>query len=87
MSPSADAGCPFRHRCPFAVDGCADPMPVYGGSSHMVACHRYHELASERGASQSAQPAATADVSSTDAGHDAGHDAEHVRGARSHRIA
>jgi oligopeptide/dipeptide ABC transporter ATP-binding protein len=78
-SPLADAGCPFRHRCPFAVDACADPLPAYGGSSHMVACHRFHELATERGASQSAQPAATANASSTDAGHDA----ELIRGARS----
>ena len=85
-SPTADAGCPFRHRCPFAVDACADPLPHYGGSSHMVACHRYRELATERGASPPAQPAATADASSTDAEH-AGHDAGHVPGARSGRIA
>lgn len=66
--PPADAGCPFRHRCPFAIDACADPLPEYGGSSHMVACHRYHEFASERGASQSAQPTAAVDASSSDTG-------------------
>ncbi len=58
-SPAADAGCPFRHRCPFAIDICAEPLPVHGGSSHMVACHRYHELANERDASQSAAACAS----------------------------
>ena len=77
-SPAADAGCPFRHRCPFAIDVCADPLPVHGGSSHMVACHRYHELVGQRGASESAQPIATVETVPAESGHDA----ELVPGAR-----
>jgi oligopeptide/dipeptide ABC transporter ATP-binding protein len=80
-SPSADAGCPFRHRCLFAVAVCSEPLPVHGTSSHMVACHRYHELASERGAPPSAQTDPTVGASSSEVGHDA----ELVPGIRSSR--
>ncbi len=41
-APPAPGGCPFRHRCPIAVDRCATelpaPRPVADG--HTVACHR-----------------------------------------------
>ncbi|TVT48803.1 ABC transporter ATP-binding protein, partial [Amycolatopsis rhizosphaerae] len=40
----ADAGCPFRARCPHAVDRCADPLPVHDTGRRRVACHRFGEL-------------------------------------------
>jgi oligopeptide/dipeptide ABC transporter ATP-binding protein len=46
-SPPTDAGCPFRDRCSYALDRCADPLPVYHRRAGLVACHRYGELASE----------------------------------------
>jgi oligopeptide/dipeptide ABC transporter ATP-binding protein len=35
------AGCPFRPRCNFVVDACAEAQPLRPlGSAHLVACHR-----------------------------------------------
>ena len=35
------SGCPFRTRCRFATDTCADRMPELKdvGGGHLVACH------------------------------------------------
>jgi hypothetical protein len=77
-TPSPDAGCPFRHRCPFTIERCAEPLPTYEGPSRMVACHRYHELSPDRGASHNTPPTATLDISPSDARHPA----ELVRGAQ-----
>jgi oligopeptide/dipeptide ABC transporter ATP-binding protein len=41
--PAPD-GCPFRLRCAYALDRCAEPLPVHGYESGTVACHRYGEL-------------------------------------------
>jgi oligopeptide/dipeptide ABC transporter ATP-binding protein len=68
-TPTDDAGCPFRHRCPFAIQRCSEPVPIYRAGSGMVACHRYSELTSDRGASCSTQPAASLENSSSDACH------------------
>jgi oligopeptide/dipeptide ABC transporter ATP-binding protein len=46
-SPRTDAGCPFRDRCSYALDRCADPLPVHHRRAGLVACHRYGELAGE----------------------------------------
>jgi peptide/nickel transport system ATP-binding protein len=43
-TPPADPGCPFRDRCPHALDRCADPLPVHARRGGVVACHRYGEL-------------------------------------------
>jgi len=43
-APPTDAGCPFRHRCPYALERCSDPLPVHPLPSGMVACHRHGEL-------------------------------------------
>jgi oligopeptide/dipeptide ABC transporter ATP-binding protein len=40
-----DAGCPFRPRCPHAIDRCAEPLPVHDTAGGSVACHRYGRLA------------------------------------------
>jgi oligopeptide/dipeptide ABC transporter ATP-binding protein len=42
--PPQDAGCPFRHRCPHALDRCAEPLTVQTRQHGVVACHRYGEL-------------------------------------------
>jgi oligopeptide/dipeptide ABC transporter ATP-binding protein len=42
-----DAGCPFRTRCPHALDRCAQPLPVHHRLQGLVACHRYGELAAD----------------------------------------
>jgi peptide/nickel transport system ATP-binding protein len=43
-TPPADAGCPFRDRCPHALRRCAEPLPAHPRRGGMVACHRYGEL-------------------------------------------
>ncbi|GLW08199.1 ABC transporter ATP-binding protein [Microtetraspora sp. NBRC 13810] len=44
----ADRGCPFRHRCPLAVDRCHAEPPVLrdAGGGRRVACHRAEEVLS-----------------------------------------
>jgi oligopeptide/dipeptide ABC transporter ATP-binding protein len=46
-SPRTDTGCPFRDRCSYALDRCADPLPIHHRRSGLVACHRYGELGTE----------------------------------------
>jgi oligopeptide/dipeptide ABC transporter ATP-binding protein len=46
-SPRTDAGCPYRDRCSYALDRCADPLPVHSRRGGLVACHRYADLANE----------------------------------------
>ena len=43
---NAPSGCPFRTRCPHAVDACAQSMPDFNevSAGHFVACHRINEL-------------------------------------------
>jgi oligopeptide/dipeptide ABC transporter ATP-binding protein len=43
-TPPSDAGCPFRYRCPHALDRCADPLPIHRRRNGLVACHRYGQL-------------------------------------------
>jgi peptide/nickel transport system ATP-binding protein len=40
------SGCPFRPRCPMAIDRCRDEIPelVTIANSHASRCHRAHEL-------------------------------------------
>jgi peptide/nickel transport system ATP-binding protein len=43
------SGCPFRPRCPLAIDICAEEEPSLdpvGGASHRAACHRKDEIES-----------------------------------------
>ncbi|NCC82816.1 MAG: ATP-binding cassette domain-containing protein [Clostridia bacterium] len=43
---NAPSGCPFRTRCPYAVDRCAADVPEFKelSTGHFVACHRVDEI-------------------------------------------
>ena len=43
---NAPSGCPFRTRCPYAQERCAQEMPPFAevAKDHFVACHRTEEI-------------------------------------------
>ena len=43
---NAPSGCPFRTRCAYATEACAESMPPFNevSSGHFVACHRVSEI-------------------------------------------